>query len=106
MVITGSRDTRSISHRLQYQESALLAAGLSIGYVATTCSKNQNGWVGRDLIAHPSPPPAGVWLPHQLRLSRAPSMALGTSKDGALSLFQLRLNSFHQSTWHDDMFWV
>jgi len=38
--------------------------------------------VGRDPTAHPAPTPAmGRDTSHQLRLLRAPSMALGTSRD-------------------------
>jgi len=39
-----------------------------------------------DLKAHSAPPSAMDWVPPpQLRLPRAPSMALGTSRDGALT---------------------
>jgi len=39
--------------------------------------------VGRDLKAHPAPTPChGLAAPHQLRLPRAPSMVLSTSRDG------------------------
>ena len=47
--------------------------------------ESQNGWVGRDLKAHPVPPRAmGRAATQQLRLPRAPSsLALNAPRDGA-----------------------
>ena len=44
--------------------------------------ETQNGWVGRDLTA-PSSTPAVGWLPPPAQAAQSPSMALGTSRDGA-----------------------
>jgi len=39
--------------------------------------------VERDLKTHPVLTSLGLLVPHQLRLPRAPSMAMGPSRDGA-----------------------
>ena len=46
-------------------------------------SLHSMAWVGRDLKAHPVPPPAMGWVPPPAQAAQGPSMALGTSRDGA-----------------------
>jgi len=50
-----------------------------------TVIEPQHDWAGRDLKAHSAPPLLRAGCPHQLRLLRICSMALGTSRDGALT---------------------
>jgi len=45
--------------------------------------ESQDGWVGRALKAPQVPTPAVGWVPPPAQAAQSPSMALGTSRDGA-----------------------